>query len=247
MRLPISVTLLVGSGSKLVTSTALSPDEIRFGTHETTVGNLGVEPSEECFYDVTIPTLLAIGYRKYAWIPWTDLSNASLALAPHGAFVYKTVNDTLVYEAVNIVPFDSPEATIKFGYGKPFCSPATTFDEITSGMVNCSDDEEMNKRIRKGLDCWPSTIPDTSTAEEQFAFYSKFAWVSSDPVKCGEYVYESKDGSGLIQHSCADLNDGNQTANENNANTTGTPAPSGGMILGTALASFAVAGAMMFV
>lgn len=96
-----------------------------------------------------------MGLVEYAWIPWSKLSNASLAIAPHGAFVYKnTTNDNaLVYVAINRVPIDSPEADLVFGVAEPFCPAANTFEDITSGKVNCSDDEVTNERIRTGLNC----------------------------------------------------------------------------------------------
>ena len=40
------------------------------------------------------------------------------------------------------------------------------------------------------------------TTNEPFVNYEQFAWVSADATKCGEYVYELKDGTGLKQHSC---------------------------------------------
>ena len=142
------------------------------------------------------------------------MSNASLALAPHGAFVYKTTNDTVVYEAIKLVPDDSPDADIVFSAPEPFCTAAKTFDDITSGKVNCSDDEVMNERIRTGLNCWAS--PMSYTTNEPFVNYEQFAWVSADATKCGEYVYELKDGTGLKQHSC-DSPDTNAQSDETEA------------------------------
>ena len=139
-------------------------------------------------------------YHIILKVPWSKLSNASLALAPHGAFVYKTTNDTVVYEAIKLVPVDSPDAAIVFSAPEPFCTAAKTFDDITSGKVNCSNDEVINERIRIGLNCWAS--PMSYTTNEPFVNYDEFAWVSADATKCGEYVYQLKDGTGLMQHSC---------------------------------------------
>jgi len=99
MRLP---TFTVAASSGLIgLASALASEGVPYAFHETTVGNLVAEPADECFYDVTIPALLDEGFVKYAWVPWSKLSNESLAIAPHGAFVYKTTNDTLVYEALS--------------------------------------------------------------------------------------------------------------------------------------------------
>ena len=139
--------------------------------------------------------------------------------------VYKTTNDTLVYEAIKLVPIDTPEA-ILFGTPEPFCTAAKTFEEITSGKVNCSGDEVMNGMIRTGLNCWAS--PMSYTTNEPFVNYDKFAWVSTDVLKCGEYVYEMKDGTGLVQHSC-DGPDTNAQFEESGTNmddaSTATDAP----------------------
>lgn len=100
-----------------------------------------------------------------------------------------------------------------FGTSEPFCTAAKTFEDITSGKVNCSDDEVMNERIRTGLNCWAS--PMSYTTKEPFVNYNEFAWVSSDALKCGEYVYQLKDGMGLVQHSC----DGPETNAQNDTVT----------------------------
>ena len=144
------------------------------------------------------------------------MSNASLALAPHGAFVYKTANDTVVYEAIKLVPVDSPDANLVFSAPEPFCTAAKTFDDITSGKVNCSDDEVMNERIRTGLNCWAS--PMSYTTNEPFVNYDEFAWVSADATKCGEYVYQLKDGTGLVQHSCDGPDTNAQSVDETETN-----------------------------
>ena len=93
----------------------------------------------------------------------------------------------------------------------PFCPEAKTFEDITSGAVKCSDDDTINERINTGLNCWSSPLKnvsvtfvsqpteDTSNPSE---LWSQFAWVSMDALKCGEFVYQNADGSGLIQHSC---------------------------------------------
>ena len=158
-----------------------------------------------------------MGLVEYAWIPWSKLSNAYLAIAPHGAFVYKnTTNDNaLVYVAINRVPIDSPEADLVFGVAEPFCPAANTFEDITSRKVNCSDDEVMNERIRTGLNC--SKSPTSYTETKPFVFYNMFAWVSDDALS-GGYVYELADGTGLVQHSSIDgMDDINMTV----ATTTG--------------------------
>eukprot|EP00984_Skeletonema_dohrnii_P027430 scaffold16972_cov94-Skeletonema_dohrnii-CCMP3373.AAC.2 len=254
MRLP---TFTVAASSGLIClAYAKASEDSPYAFHETTVNNLGAPPADECFYDVTVPALLDMDYVKYAWIPWSKLSNESLAIAPHGAFVYKTTNDTLVYEAISLVPVDSPEADLVFGLSEPFCTAAKTFDEITSGKVNCSsDDEVMNERIRTGLNCWAS--PMSYQTEEPFINYKKFAWVSADASKCGEYVYELKDGTGLVQHSCDGPDTNAQPTDGLTDSTTatgapspapdgeGTLAPSGATIIGSALASFTVAGVLM--
>ncbi|KAL7431190.1 hypothetical protein ACHAXM_002574 [Skeletonema potamos] len=251
MRLP---TFTVAASSGLIgLASALASEGVPYAFHETTVGNLVAEPADECFYDVTIPALLDEGFVKYAWVPWSKLSNESLAIAPHGAFVYKTTNDTLVYEALSLVPVDSPNATLIFGFGKPFCTAAKTFDDITSGKVNCSsDDEVMNERIRTGLNCWAS--PMSYTTNEPFVNYKEFAWVSADATKCGEYVYELKDGTGLVQHSCDGKDTNAQPTNDTATGapspvpgSTETPAPSGAMIIGSALSSVAVAAVVLLV
>lgn len=84
-----------------------------------------------------------------------------------------------------------------------------------SGKVNCSDDEVMNERIRTGLNCWAS--PMSYTTNEPFVNYDEFAWVSADATKCGEYVYQLKDGTGLMQHSC-DGTDTNAQSDETETN-----------------------------
>ena len=254
MRLP---TFTVAASSGLIClAYAKASEDSPYAYHETTVNNLGAPPADECFYDVTVPALLDMDYVKYAWIPWSKLSNESLAIAPNGAFVYKTTNDTLVYEAINLVPVDSPEADLVFGVSEPFCTAAKTFDEITSGKVNCSaDDEVMNERIRTGLNCWAS--PMSYQTEESFVNYKKFAWVSADASKCGEFVYELKDGTGLVQHSCDGPDTNAQPTDGVTDSTTatgapspvpdgeGTPAPSGATIIGSALASFTVVGVLI--
>lgn len=58
----------------------------------------------------------------------------------------------------------------------------------------------MLDRIKTGLNCWASPVSYESTAEP-FVNYKRFAWVSADANKCGEFVYELKEG-GLVQHSC---------------------------------------------
>lgn len=252
MRL-LTFTAAVSSSGLIGLASALAPEESPYAFDEITVDNLRSPPADECFYDVTVPSLLDMGFSKYAWIPWSKLSNESLAIAPHGAFVYKTTNDTLVYEAIKLVPVDSPGALV-FREAEPFCTAAKTFDEITSGQVNCSyDDEIKNERIRTGLNCWAS--PMSYTTEEPFVNYDQFAWVSPDALKCGEYVYELKDGKGLVQHSC-DSPDTNAQPTDETTSTgapspvpgaKGTPSPSGAMIISSALASFVAAGVMMLV
>ena len=153
---------------------------------------------------------------EYAWVPWSYLSNESLAIAPHGAFVYKTANDTLQYEKITLVPTDSDEADLIFGPAEEFyVSGANTFEDITSGRVTI-EDGDMLQRIITGLTCWASPL--SYTTREPFVSYQQFAWVSHDPDKCGEYVYE-KIGGGLVRHSCDEggvtvEGDGNATATD---------------------------------
>ena len=179
---------------------ALAPDDpASFAFNLSPVDDLGAQPSDECFYDVTIPDLLDIGFKQYAWVPWSQLSNESLAIAPHGAFVYKTVNGTLDYQKITNVDVLSNGADLVFGEATPFMSPAQTFEDVTSGNVTI-DDTVMLDRIKTGLNCSASPVSYESTAEP-FVNYKRFAWVSADANKCGEFVYELKDG-GLVQHSC---------------------------------------------
>lgn len=39
-----------------------------YAFQEITVGDLDALPSDECFYDVTIPDLLDKGWIRYAWV-----------------------------------------------------------------------------------------------------------------------------------------------------------------------------------
>ena len=39
-----------------------------YAFQEITVDDLGALPSDECFYDVTIPALLDKGWIQYAWV-----------------------------------------------------------------------------------------------------------------------------------------------------------------------------------
>lgn len=111
---------------------ALAPDDpASFAFNLSPVDDLGAQPSDECFYDVTIPDLLDIGFKQYAWVPWSQLSNESLAIAPHGAFVYKTVNGTLDYQKITNVDVLSNGADLVFGEATPFMSPAQTFEDVT--------------------------------------------------------------------------------------------------------------------
>ena len=109
------------------------------------------------------------------------------------------------------MPIDSPNITLKFGPSLPFCPEATTFQEITSGAIKCSDDDTINERINTGLNCWSSPLKNVSVTfvsqptEDTLnpsELWSQFAWVSMDARKCGEFVYQNADGSGLIQHTC---------------------------------------------
>lgn len=56
------------------------------------------------------------------------------------------------------------------------------------------------------------------TTKEPFVNYDEFAWVSADATKCGEYVYQLKDGTGLMQHSCDGPDTNAQSVNETETN-----------------------------
>ena len=99
---------------------AVDPKDAAYAFQLSPVQDLDAAPSDECFYDVTAPDKLADGLVEYAWVPWSYLSNESLAIAPHGAFVYKTANDTLQYEKITLVPADSEDADLIFGPAEEF-------------------------------------------------------------------------------------------------------------------------------
>ena len=50
------------------TTSALSSEDHTFALQEVTVDDLDALPTDECFYDVTIPALLENGFSKYAWV-----------------------------------------------------------------------------------------------------------------------------------------------------------------------------------
>ena len=97
--------LLIATAISISTNVYAIPPPVEFAIYDTPTIDLDAPPPDECFYDVTVPELLAIGYVKYAWVPWSILSAEALQAAPNGAFVYKTTEDSLVYEKMEVSMF----------------------------------------------------------------------------------------------------------------------------------------------
>ena len=73
------VSIAVGTASDI------APEDHSFAFEEIAVDDLGVVPSDECFYDVTIPNLLTNGWTKYAWVSCKILYDT---VSIHSSYIY---------------------------------------------------------------------------------------------------------------------------------------------------------------
>jgi len=184
-------------------------NEPAFSFSLTDVPDLGAAPSDDCFYPTTLPSLISQNLTQYAWVPWSVLSNASLLVAPNGAFVYKNTAGGLLYKKI-ASEGKSTTAALTFNSATPFLEGTTTLSEASS---NAALNQALEGTlVLKGIGCTNSPLSYTTT--EPFVNYARFAWVVHGALAgqstCGAFVYEKKDGSGLVTHTCPFQSNGDQ-------------------------------------
>lgn len=171
----------------------------------------GLSPPEDpwCFYEVPKAHTRTFrgesDYVSYSWIPHSKIPSEKKHVAPSGAFVYKLKDGSLIYKAIQLVPYGAENAILRF-------SEAVNWDthdwgegnvtfEIVEGATyggGMEDAEELQKAIR----CFEADI---NVSVEPFTSYRKFVWAGKPfaRVSCGAFAYEKKDG-GIVYHECND-------------------------------------------
>lgn len=209
----LASAITVGSGPFALSITEITED-------------LGVTIQEECWNQVTFKPHLDAGQTDYAWVPSSQLSEEAKKIAPEGAWAYKQNFTTdLVYSKVSLVEVDAPDAALIFGQAEPFLEPYHTFSEVIAAQ-NLTG---WRLGAQTGIKC---TEADVDTQEDS-ELYSKYAWVpvDDDPERAlGAFVFQSKDGTGIVRHPDQGGSDEDGPKSDNNEAAGGT---SGGVRHGT--------------
>lgn len=178
---PAASAITVGSGPFALSITEITED-------------LGATIQVECWNKVTFKPHLDAGQTDYAWVSSSQLSQEALKVAPEGAWAYKQNFTTdLVYSKVSLVEVDAPDAALIFGEAEPFLEPYKTFAEVDAAQ-NLTG-WRLGAQI--GIKC--TEADDTQDSD----LYSKYAWVpvDDDPERAlGAFVFQLKDGSGIVRH-----------------------------------------------
>ena len=185
-----------------------APAEFAFSL--TNVGTSLIEVSGEpavaatCFalVDLSVKSLIDQGLTQYAWLSGSKIPAAKRTNAKSGAFVYKgTKNGVAVkqYKKISVVPVNTSRA-LKFGFAKPFMSSYKTFASLKAANFKAGTPGAIAKA---DIVCSEAAV---SLGEAPWNAYTYFAWVRHEAVPgivtCGAFVYEKKNGGGLVSHSC---------------------------------------------
>eukprot|EP00808_Paulinella_micropora_P001046 g66448.t1 len=162
------------------------------------------KPVAPCYYPVTVPGLIDLGLTNYAWIPWSYLTKETLQSFPHGLFIYQQGNaDPFPSNGPHIllnitpVPVDSQEANLMFGPGFKLDLPYNTFDEA---MIS-QDHSSLAVYTKEAIACTRSPL--SFSKREPFVNYRLFSWMGEQSAgKCGSFIYELKNGCGIVAHDC---------------------------------------------
>ena len=177
----LSSAITVGSGPFALSITEITED-------------LGATIQEECWNKVTFKPHLDAGQTDYAWVPSSQMSQEALKIAPGGAWAYKqNFTTNLVYSKVSLVEVGAPDAALIFGEAEPFLEPYKTFAEVDAAQ-NLTG---WRLGAQSGIKC--TEADDTQDSD----IYSKYAWVpvDDDPERAlGAFVFQLKDGSGIVRH-----------------------------------------------
>ena len=126
-------------------------------------------PADECFSPITLHALKASGHLEYTWVPWSLLKSD---LAPHGAFVYKLEDGSILYKAITAVAPDDPSAVLKF-HAQTELVETTFFGATSFDAVMQHPTDTIVSEMQRGIKCGAADISYTTT--EPFAGYSKAA------------------------------------------------------------------------
>ena len=100
------------------------------------------------------------------------------------------------------IQVDAEDAALIFGDAESLLEGCTTFDDVEASTTL----EGSDVLVQEAIECSGSDL--SYTESSPFRDYAKFAWVSHqglgslDQGACGAYVYETKDGEGLVAHVC---------------------------------------------
>jgi len=144
--------------------------------------DLDFVPAQECFYPVTLPSMIDAGLVRYSWVP----HSRSNEHAPSGAFVYQVDERNgggVLYKKLTSVPVHTPGALV-FSCAHAMPQAMTLSETSVLGTA---------------AQCFEAPI---SLQSEPFTAYTDFFWVQMPWNNCGAFVYQTRGNGPLMYHTC---------------------------------------------